>query len=130
MLADEDTPAATQDKISGYHATFNGRPETVPLPVGTGQPVATFVYLREGIWNVGFMVDRQHASPDAAFAFVQQQAILLGATGQLDLQIIVGAQNLYLPASSLTAFDPEPHSDLHSFIKYAFAGGTYTTVAP
>ena len=130
VLTDSDTPAATLDRISAYKPGLHASPMTEPLAVSAGQAFASFITGRSGQWNVSFAVDRQHASADAALLFLQVHPTIFAKAAQFDLKITVGAQVVYLPSCAPTLIDPDEHSDLHTFTRYSFVGGNYTTTAP
>jgi hypothetical protein len=115
------------EKISGYQPALVMSPLEEPGFGAAG--IAVFDNANQK-WKLSFTVERVHASPDAAAAFLVAAPLALAAIGNLDLQITVGATVVYFPACAVTEFTPEPHSDQSTKIRYAFAGGSYTTNAP
>lgn len=126
VLADESNPTL-QEKISQYQAAASKNPMEVP-----GYQSASVLVLDLGNvkWKLGFIIERVHATPDAALAFIVQQQAAVAGIGAVDLAITVGAQTDYFPACVVTEFTPEPHSDQSSKIKYGFAGANYSLTAP
>ena len=130
VLADDSTTSAPVSRISGYKPSLRAAPIKVPLALALGQAFASFVRGAEGDFTISFAVDRQHATPDDALLFLQAHPAVFAFAAQFDLKITVGAQVVYFPACAITQLDPDPHSDLHTFIRYSFVGGSYTTIAP
>jgi hypothetical protein len=112
-LADEAT-GTLGERISGYSA----RPGQSAL-------------FRGGLWVVSFMVDRVHASADAAALFVSTQGAIFAVPGVFgrvnffDLKITIGSQVLYSLMAGCTGFSPAPASDQTSLISYTFSWGSY-----
>lgn len=126
VLADEAT-ATLGAAISGFLPRFTKNPQVDPLFRATGPFVAD---RGNGQWTLTFMVARQHASPDAAALFINTEAAIFGAIQNVDLKIEVGSQVNYLVNAALTGFEPDPHSDCSTFIRYGFTAASYTTTAP
>jgi hypothetical protein len=124
VLADESV-STLGAAISGFAPAFSISPMVTPA-YGAAVPIA--LDLGNGNWKVVFTVERQHASADAALAFIQAEPLKF--TGNQDLKITVGAQVTYLANSVRTEVTPEPHSDQSSKIKYSFGYGNYTQTAP
>lgn len=129
-LADDSTTTGTVSRISAYKPSLHATPIKVPLALSLGQAFASFIRGAEGSYTLSFIVDRQHASADAALLFLQQHPAVFAIAGQFDLKITVGAQVVYLPACAIEMIDPDEHSDQHTLIRYSFVGGSYTTTAP
>ena len=126
VLADESV-AALAARISGYQPAMTSSPDEEP-GFGAGG-IAVFDNGNQK-WRLAFVIERQHASPDAAGLFLAQHPLTFGTLGNLDLKITIAAQVIYFPACALTEFTPDPHSDQSTKIKYAFTGGSYTDTAP
>lgn len=126
-LAD-DASATLADKISGFAPSFQKSPQVEPLAGGS----APFVQDRgNAVWQLSFVVDRVHATPDAAALFLATEAAIFGAViTNFDLKITVGAQVMYLVRAALTAFSPMPLSDKSSLIQYQFTATGWTSTAP
>lgn len=124
VLADESVTTLAA-AISGFQPTFSLSP-FVAKAYGATVPVA--LDLGNANWAVAFTVERQHATPDAALAFIQAEP--LNYAGNQDLKITVGAQVTYLANCVRTEITPDPASDMSSKIKYKFSNGTYTQTAP
>lgn len=116
--------------ISGYKPSLRAAPQTDALAVSPDQPFATFISGRSGEWTLDFSVDRQHASADAALAFLNEHLALFAEAAQFHLKITVGAQIVYLAFCAPTSLEPEPHSDQHTFLRYTFVGASYTENEP
>lgn len=127
VLAD-DASATTLDKISGFLPTVQKQPQVVPL-AGSTTP---FVQDRgNAVWQLSFVVDRQHASPDAAALFLATEAAIFGGVvGNFDLKVTIGAQVMYLVRAGLNQIQPLPLSDKSSVIQYGFTGSNWTATAP
>jgi hypothetical protein len=130
VLADDSLIAGTRDRISGYKPSMRATPQVEALAVSAGQPFASFITGRSGNWTVSFAVDRQHASADAALAFLQAHPTAFAIAAAFDLKITVGANVVYFPSTAITQLDPDEHSDQHTNIRYAFIGSTYTDSEP
>lgn len=120
---------ATLDaRISGFTIPFTKSPQVEPLAGGT----APFVQDRgNATWQLGFVVDRQHASADAAALFIATESAIFGAVlTNFDLKITIGAQVMYLVRGALTGFNPRPLSDKSSLIQYSFVATNWTATAP
>lgn len=126
VLADESVSTLAA-QISAYQPKLTASPAIEP-GFGAGG-IAAFDNGNDQ-WVVSFSVERVHATPDAALAFLASHPATFSALGNLDLKITVGTQVLYLPACALTEFTPDAHSDQSTKIRYAFVGGSYTTTAP
>lgn len=125
-LAD-DSSATLADKISAFLPRCTKSPQVTPL-AGAANP---FIADRGNqYWTLGFLVERTHASPDAAALFLTTEAALFDDVANYDLKITVGAQVLYLATAALTGFDPDPLSDKSSRVRYAFVGKTFNATAP
>lgn len=114
--------------ISGFLPSVAKQPQVAPL-AGGAKP---FVQNRgNAAWQLGFVVDRTHASPDAAALFVATEAATLGAPlTNFDLKVTIGTQVLYLVRCVLTQLQPAPVSDKSSLIQYGFVGSDWTATAP
>lgn len=114
--------------ISGFTIPFQKSPQVEPLAGGT----KPFVQDRgNAVWQLGFNVDRVHASPDAAALFVATEAAIFGGViTNFDLKITIGAQVMYLVRAALTNFNPRPLSDKSSLISYGFVATNWTATAP
>ena len=77
-------------------------------------------------WRLGFIVERLHASADAALEYLAAHPAAFSSLGNLDLKITVGAKVTYMLNSVATEFAPNPHSDLSTICRYTFTGGSYT----
>lgn len=126
VLANSIAPTLAE-AISGYQPQLSKSPQEEP---GFGAAGIAVYDNGNQKWKLGFIVERTHASPDAALQFLSLHAAGFGAAGNLDLQIIVGAVTVYFPACAVTEFTPDPHSDQSTRIKYGFVGGSYTLTAP
>jgi len=124
VLADESVTTLGA-AISGFQPTFKKAPYVAK---GYGAAVPVTLDMGNADWAMGFLVERQHATPDAALAFIQAEPLTYA--GQNDLKVTVGAQVTYLANCVLTECTPAPASDQSSRIKYMFSGGTYTQTAP
>lgn len=124
VLADE-TDTTLVPAISGFQPAFTLSPQVTPA-YGTAVPIA--LDLGNATWKLSFTVERQHASPDAALAFIQAEPLKF--TGNQDLRVTVGAQVTYLANCVRTELTPDPHSDQSTRIRYTFANGNYTQTAP
>lgn len=126
-LAD-DASATLADKISGFTIPFSKSPQVEPLAGGT----KPFVQDRgNATWTLGFVVDRQHASADAAALFIATESAIFGAVlTNFDLKITIGAQVMYLVRAALTGFVPRPLSDKSTLIQYSFVATNWTATAP
>ena len=130
VLADEDTPAATLDKISAYKPSLRATPQVEPLASNVGGIFSTFVQARAGRVNVSFSVDRQHGSVLAALQFLQTHLTAFAVASNFDLQITIGQTSVYIPNCAVTQIEPDEHSDQHTFVRYTFTGSTYTNSDP
>lgn len=125
-LAD-DASATLADKISGLLPKGAKSPQVEPLAGGA----APFVQDRGNqVWTLSFLVDRTHATPDAAALFLVTEAAIFAAVANFDLKITAGSQVVYLARCALTEFSPQPLSDKSTLITYAFVGKSFTTTAP
>ena len=79
-------------------------------------------------WTLPFTVSRQHASPEAAAAFLDTHAAAL--PDAIDLKIVQGATTTYLAAAVLTSLDPDEPTGRSTVIRYQFTGPNYTETAP
>jgi hypothetical protein len=122
ILADEAV-AALGARISGYQPKFSQSPAEEP---GFGAPCIGVYDNGNGKWTLSFLVERFHATPDAALAFIAATPGFIGI-GNLDLKITVGAQVNFLVNCAVTEFTPEPHSDVNTRIRHGFTGGIYTS---
>ena len=125
-LANEGAPTLAE-KISGFQPAMTLSPDEQP---GFGSAGIAVYDNANQKWKVTFIIERVHASPDAAEAFKSAEAARIGAIGNLDLKITTGATVNYLPAAATVEFTPDPQSDQSSKIRYAFIGGQYTPNAP
>lgn len=124
LAEDGDALAAA---ISGFAPALSKSPQVE----GLAGSVLPFVQDRgNGVWQISFMVDRTHATPDASALFIATQAALFGVLTNFDLKVTIGAQVLYAVRAALTAFQPQPHSDKSSLIQYSFVAANWTTTAP
>lgn len=123
-LADDDAG----QKISSWKPGLRATPQVEPLAVTPGETLSTFIQARAGHVTLGFAVDQQNASADAALAFALGQISTFGVAGNFDLQITVGASTWQLPNCAVTQVDPDEHSDQHTFIRYAFTGSALTKI--
>lgn len=124
LAEDGDALAAA---ISGFAPRCAKQPQVTPLAGGA----APFIQDRGNqFWDLSFVVDRTHASPDAAALYVTTQAAVFDDVANYDLKLTVGAQVLYLARAALTALQPAPLSDKSSLIQYAFVGKTFNATAP
>lgn len=124
-LADESVVGGTGDRISGYQPRMTKEVQQVNLAFrdyGFNQDRGN------QNWVLNFTVDRQHASVDAAFDFISDNASFFSGQQNYDLKITTGATVIYMDNASLTNFDPDPHSDQSSKIRYTFIGSRYTTI--
>lgn len=121
ILADESV-ATLAAAISGFQPVVNKSPM---VEAGYGAAVPVTLDLGNANYRASFTVERVHASPDAALLFVQAEPLKF--SGNVDLKITQGAQVTLLLGGALTELTPEPHSDQSTKIRYAFAGGQYTT---
>lgn len=132
-LADESPTAVAglAERISGWQLKLAKSPQVKPTAASLGSGAAPYVQdVGNGHWTLAFTVDRQHASADAALAFLQTHAARLNLAGvNFDLQITVGAVVTMLSNTALTEITPDPHSDQSTKYKYAFKGGTYNISA-
>jgi hypothetical protein len=126
VLADEGNPTLAE-KITGYQPVLAKSPFEAP---GYGAAGVTVVDMGNEKWKIAFVIERVHASPDAAAQFLVQHPAAFAAISNVDLQITVGATVIYFPACAVTEFTPDPHSDQSTRIKYAFSGGNYTLIPP
>ena len=125
-LADEGSPTLAE-KISGYQPALAKSPYEAP---GYGAAGVAVFDMGNQKWKIAFIIERVHATPDAAAQYLVTHPLAFAAIGNLDLQITVGATVIYFPACAVTEFSPEPHSDQSTKIKYAFTGGSYTLTSP
>lgn len=124
LAEDGDALAAA---ISGFAPVKNGQPQLTPLAGAT----APFIQERGNkFWTLSFVVDRTHASADAAALFLTTQAAIFDVVTNFDLKITQGAQVLYLARCCNTGFQPAPLSDKSSLIQYQFVGKTFNATAP
>jgi hypothetical protein len=125
LAEDNDALAAA---ISGFTVPLQMQPQITPLAGGT----KPFVQNRgNATWQLGFVVDRTHASADAAALFIATQAAIFGAVlGNFDFKITIGAQVMYFVRAALNTFNPAPLSDKSSLIQYGFTGTNWTSTAP
>jgi hypothetical protein len=125
-LAD-DSSATLADKISAFAPSCSKSPQVEPLAGGA----SPFIQDRGNqVWALSFLVERTHASADAALLFITTEATIFAAVANFDLKITQGAQVLYLTRCALTGFQPDPASDRSSRISYAFVGKTFNATAP
>lgn len=126
-LADDN--GAAPQKISAWKPGLRATPQTEALAVGVGSALATFIQARAGHVTLGFAVDQQNASADAALAFALGQISTFSVASNFDLQITVGAAEWQMPNCACTQIEPDEHSDQHTFIRYAFTGSQLTKIA-
>lgn len=114
--------------ISGFALACVKSPQVEPLAGGT----APFLQDRgNATWQLGFIVDRTHATADAAALFVAAEGLIFGGViTNFDLKITIGAQVMYLVRAALTSFAPRPLSDKSSLIQYQFTATNWTSTAP
>lgn len=125
-LAD-DASATLLDKISGFRAVPSKQPEVVPLV----RSEAPFIADRGNrLWAVSFLVDRSHATPDAAALFCATHPLIFENQLNLDLRITVGGQVLYLSDAAVAGCEPAGQSDKSTLFNYAFIGRQYGTAVP
>jgi len=124
VLADESVTTLAA-AISGFQVTFMMEPYVAK---GYGANVPTALDMGNVVWKLGFLVERDHATPDDASAFIQAEP--LNYAGNQDLKITVGAQVTYLANCVRTEIAPNPQSDKSTRIKYSFGYGNYTQTAP
>jgi hypothetical protein len=124
VVADESV-STLGAAISGFAPAFTLSPQVTPA-YGAAVPIA--LDMGNANWKLSFTVERQHASADAAVAFIQAEPLKFN--GNQDLKITVGSQITYLANCVRTELSPDPHSDQSTKIKYAFGYGSYQTTAP
>lgn len=125
-LAD-DSSATLADKISRFLPACRKTPQVEAL-AGAAAP---FLQDRGNqSWEISFLVERTHASPDAAALFITTEAAIFGGVANFDLKITQGAQVLYVTRCALTQFTPDQLSDKSSRIIYAFIGKSFNATAP
>ena len=128
-----DTAATTLDVISGYKPSMAKQPQQENLFLAA---VPFTADLGNARWSLSFQADRQHASASAAQTFLATHAAALAVTmapGKLfDLRVTLddGTTKVYLAAAALAGFDPDPHSDQSTIVRYSFSGGSYQNTAP
>lgn len=127
VLAD-DASVTLADKISGFTIPFSKSPQVDALAGG----VSPFIQDRgNAVWNLSFVVDRVHATQDAAALFISTHAAIFGSTiTNFDLKVTIGAQVMYLVNAAITQYQPRPLSDKSSLIQYTFTAANWTNEAP
>lgn len=131
-LADETSPV-TQDRISQYRPVLGKTPQQDQLAFSAGQFVAD---RGNALWNLSFVVDRQHSDADVAIAFLALHAAIFGQVPvsnqsiNFDLKVILLSGIVYMPNCAVTRFEPDAQSDQSTRCAYGFTGGSYTTTAP
>jgi len=122
-LADET--ASPGEFIRDFKPRMMGSVQVEPL-FGSNK---SFVATRGNrYWTLGFTVERLHASPEVAAAFLDTHATAL--PDSIDLKIVQGATITYLSAAAFHGLDATEPTGCSSTISYQFTGPTYNETAP
>lgn len=115
---------STSDLVSGFLPKMSGEPQVRPLAFAAN---ASVLARGNRKWSIEGIVEKVHASLDAAAAFIQSQAAAI--PDFVDLQITEGATVIYATPAVLVAFEPVVNG-ASSRTKYGFVAATITTTAP
>lgn len=124
-LADE-AAGALGDRIKGFKVTMvKAAAQVDELAWSAAASVNDTGNAR---WQISFGVDRQHASADAAAAFLADHpaAFATPPRANFDVKVTVGATARVVKKAAMTLLEPDEHSDQSTFIRYGWMGETYS----
>lgn len=129
-LASDDDWNGLAEQISGWQPQVAYSPQVEPGAFAS----STFVSgVGNALWQFSFTVERLHASPEDAAAFLTEHALLfqVPARQNFDLKVTVNdGAVVYCANCALARFAPDPHSDMSTRCSYSFTGGSYSRTAP
>lgn len=124
VLADEgDATDLTGPRVTDYQppaAKFQTQEDNL-----MESDTASVDNLGNALWRTGFGIERQHATGDAAAAYMVAEAALFKVRTNFDVKVTIGATVWSLSNCAPTEYSPRVNPDKSTYVKFAWAGGSY-----